>query len=133
MDVSTLLIRALHDVFGENDAARRRAALGELFHEDAVFAEVGAGVHRGHAAIDGFVGSFRSAHPDLRYQVLGDPEVIGDGGRVRWTSGRPGEPPAVAGSDFIVTRAGRIAGAYLFFDPLPAARDSATGADGRSK
>ncbi len=35
--ISTLLLRNLSDVFGENDPVRRRAAIDELFHEDAVF------------------------------------------------------------------------------------------------
>jgi hypothetical protein len=35
--ISTLLIRNLHDVFGENDPARRRAAINEIFTEDSVF------------------------------------------------------------------------------------------------
>jgi SnoaL-like domain len=35
--VSTLLTRNLHDVFGENDPARRRAAIDEIFTEDCVF------------------------------------------------------------------------------------------------
>jgi hypothetical protein len=71
--ISTLLTRNLQDVFGENDPARRRAAL----------------------------------------------EESGNGGRVRWVSGRPGEPPAYAGTDFIIARDGRIAAVYLFFDKLP--------------
>ena len=45
--ISTLLTRNLHDVFGENDALRRRAAINEIFHENAVFYEPN-GVH--HAA-----------------------------------------------------------------------------------
>jgi hypothetical protein len=35
--ISTLLTRNLQDVFGENDAARRRAAIDEIFTEDCVF------------------------------------------------------------------------------------------------
>jgi hypothetical protein len=35
--ISTLLTRNLHDVFGENDPKRRRAAIGEIFTEDCVF------------------------------------------------------------------------------------------------
>ena len=35
--ISTLLTRNLHDVFGENDPARRRAAIDEIFTEDGVF------------------------------------------------------------------------------------------------
>jgi hypothetical protein len=34
--ISTLLIRNLRDVFGENDPARRRAAIDEIFTEDCV-------------------------------------------------------------------------------------------------
>ena len=37
--ISTLLTRNLHDVFGENDPARRRAAIDEIFTEDCVFYE----------------------------------------------------------------------------------------------
>jgi len=37
--ISTLLTRNLHNVFGENDPARRRAAIDEIFTEDCVFYE----------------------------------------------------------------------------------------------
>ena len=37
--VSTLLLRNLHDVFVEIDPVRRRAAIDDIFHEDAVFHE----------------------------------------------------------------------------------------------
>jgi hypothetical protein len=37
--ISILLTRNLHDVFGENDPARRRAAVDEIFTEDCVFYE----------------------------------------------------------------------------------------------
>jgi hypothetical protein len=62
---------------------------------------------------------FRATHPDFRYQLISDPEVIGDGGRVRWVSGRPGEAPVDAGTEFIISRDGRISAVYLFFDKLP--------------
>ena len=35
--ISTLLTRNLQDVFGENDPARRRAAIDEIWTEDGVF------------------------------------------------------------------------------------------------
>ena len=44
--ISTLLTRNLHDVFGENGPARRRAAIDEIFTEDCVFYEP-RGIHRG--------------------------------------------------------------------------------------
>jgi SnoaL-like domain len=116
--ISTLLTRNLHDVFGENDPLRRRAAIDEIFTEYCVFHEP-AGVHRGRDEIDRVAGAIKATHPDFQYQPLAAPEELGDGGRVRWVSGRPGEAPAYAGTDFIIARDGRIAAVYLFFDQLP--------------
>jgi hypothetical protein len=115
---STLLTRNLHDVFGQNDPAHRRAAIDEIFTEDCVFYEPG-GVRRGRDEIDRVAGAIRATHPDFRYQAIAEPEELGDCGRIRWVSGRPGEAPAYAGTDFIIARDGRIAAVYLFFDKLP--------------
>ncbi|HYR88172.1 MAG TPA: nuclear transport factor 2 family protein [Terriglobia bacterium] len=116
--ISTLLTRNLSDVFGENDPARRRAAIEEIFNEDCVFYEP-RGVYYGRDEIDRVAGAIKATHPDFRYQPIAEPEEIGNGGRVQWVSGRPGEPPAYAGTDFIIARDGRIAAIYLFFDKLP--------------
>ena len=116
--ISTLLPRNLHDVFGENDPVRRRAAIDEIFTEDCVFHEP-KGVHRGRDEIARIAGVIKASHPDFRYQLLAKPEERGDGGRVQWVSGRPGEAPAYAGTDFIIVRDGRISAVYLFFDKLP--------------
>ena len=117
--ISTLLLRNLSDVFGENDPVRRRAAIDEIFHEDAVFYDPKGGVFRGRDEIDRIAGVIKATHPDFEYQPLFPPEELGDAGRVRWVSGTPGKPPAYAGTDFIVARNGRIAMVYLFFDNLP--------------
>lgn len=116
--VSTLLLRNLHDVFGENDPMRRRAAIDEIFHEDAVFCEPN-GSYRGRDEIDRIAGVIKATHPDFRYQPISPPEEMGDAGRVRWVSGSPGKPPAYAGTDFIVARDGKIVTLYLFFDEIP--------------
>ena len=115
---STLLLRNLHDVFGEIDPVRRRAAIDEIFHENAGFHEPN-GIHRGRDEIDRIAGVIKATHPDFRYQPLSPPEVMGDGGRVRWVSGSPGKPPAYAETDFIIVRDGKIAAVYPFFDELP--------------
>jgi SnoaL-like domain len=119
--ISTLLSRNLHDVFGENDPARRRAAVEEIFTEDCVFYDPGQGVYRGRDEIDRIAGTIKATHADFRYQPIAPPEESGNGGRIRWVSGRPGEAPAYAGTDFIIARDGRIAAVYLFFDKLPSA------------
>ena len=117
--ISTLLLRNLDDVFGESDPVRRRAAIDEIYHEDAVFYDPNGGIYRGRAEIDSIAGVIKATHPDFRYQPLSPPEEIGDAGRARWVSGVPGQPPAYAGTDFIIAREGKIAAVYLFFDELP--------------
>jgi SnoaL-like domain len=117
--ISTLLTRNLQGVFGENDPVRRRVAIDEIFTEDCVFYDPTSGAHRGHDEIDRVAGAIRATHPDFRYQPIAEPEELGDGGRLKWVSGRPGEAPAYAGTDFIIVRDGRIAALYLFFDKLP--------------
>jgi len=102
--ISTLLLRNLSDVFGENDPVRRRAAIDEIFHEDAVFYDPKGGIFRGRDEIDRIAGVIKATHPDFEYQPLFPPEELGDAGRVRWVSGTPGKPPAYAGTDFIVAR-----------------------------
>ncbi len=64
--ISTLLTRNLHDVFGENDPARRRAAIDEIFTEDCVFYEP-KGVYRGRDEIDRVAGAIKATHPDFQY------------------------------------------------------------------
>ena len=96
--ISTLLLRNLRDVFGENDPARRRAAIDELYIEDVVFYDPKKGVYRGRDEIDRIAGVIKATHPDFTDQPIAEPEEAGDGGRVPWVSGRPGEAPAYAGT-----------------------------------
>src|SRR5437667_12114067 len=111
--ISTLLTRNLHDVFGENDPARRRAAIDEIFIEDCVFYEP-KGVHRGRDEIDRVAGAIKATHPDFRYQPIAEPEELGNGGGIRWVAGRLGEAPAYAGTDFIYSLGGRNSAGFLF-------------------
>jgi hypothetical protein len=117
--ISTLLTRNLHDVFGENDGTRRRAAIDEIYTGDCVFYDPTGGVYRGRDEIDRVAGKLKATHPDFRYHPIVGPEELGNGGRIQWVSGRPGEAPAYAGTDFIIARDGQIAALYLFFDKLP--------------
>jgi hypothetical protein len=103
---------------GENDPVRRRAAINEVFTEDCVFYDTNGGVYRGRDEIDRIAGAIKGTHPDFRYQSTAEPEELGNGARVQWVSGRLGEAPAYAGTDFVITRDGRIAAVYLFFDKL---------------
>src|SRR5258705_13243770 len=117
--IATLLTRNLQEVFGENDPARRRAAVQELYTEDGVFYDPSKGVYRGRDEIDRIAGEIRATHLDFQYQPIAEPEETGNGGRVRWGAGPPGETPAYTRTHFILGPDGPIAGLYLFFDKLP--------------
>jgi hypothetical protein len=117
--ISTLLTRNLHDVFGQNDPARRRAAIDEIFTEDCVFYEPSGRVYRGRDEIDGVAGTIRPRTLTFDISQLPSPRNWAMPGRVKWVEGRPGDAPALAGTDFIIARDGRIAAIYLFFDKLP--------------
>jgi len=54
--IATLLTRNLQEVFGENDPARRRAAVQELYTEDGVFYDPSKGIYRGRDEIDRIAG-----------------------------------------------------------------------------
>src|SRR2546429_2936789 len=99
--ISTLLTRNLHDVFGENDPERRRAAIDDIFTEDGVFYDPSKGVYCGRDEIDRVAGAIRATHPDFRYQPIAGPEELCNGGRIRWVSGRPGEAPAYSATGFL--------------------------------
>ena len=116
--ISALLKRNL-EVFSETDPVRRRALIDEFYSEDCVFYDPSNGRYRGRDEIDRIAGVIKATHPDFKYRTIAEPDVSGDGGRIRWVEGRPGDAPAVAGTDFIVVREGRIAAIYLFFDKLP--------------
>ena len=64
--ISTLLTRNLDDVFGENDPARRRAAIDEIFTEDCVFYEP-RGVY--HAATRSIASPARSGRLTRTFDI----------------------------------------------------------------
>src|SRR5438876_2547673 len=46
--------------------------------------------------IDRIAGAIKATHREFRYQPITEPAESGNGGLVRWVSGRPGEAPAYA-------------------------------------
>jgi hypothetical protein len=64
---STLLIRSLRDVFGENNPARRRAAIDEIYNEDCAFYDPTRGAFRGRVEINRIASEIRDTHPDFQY------------------------------------------------------------------
>ena len=74
-----LLHRNLQEVFGEGDAARRRAAIQDFYTEDCVL-YVPPGVFVGHDALDKFAGDLRATHPHFVNTPHGEPQALHNGG-----------------------------------------------------
>jgi hypothetical protein len=110
-----LLDRNLQEVFGEGDDQLRRAAIDELWTEDAVL-YVPPGIIEGRNAIDKFAGDLRATHPHFVYTPHGKPQVLHNAGRVAWSSGPRDEAPEYTGWDVIIVRDGLIAALYVFLD-----------------
>jgi SnoaL-like domain len=116
--IGTLLKRNVAEVFGENDLVRRRAAIREIYAEDAVVhAPIGTIV--GRDALDKFAGDLRSTHPHYVYTPSGEPQVLHDSARLAWGSGPKGEPPRYTGQDFIFVLNGKIVALYIYLDSPP--------------
>jgi hypothetical protein len=111
-----LLDRNLQEVFGEGDAARRRAAIEEFYTDDCVV-HVQDGVFVGHDAVDKFAGELRATHPHFVYTPYGEPQALHDGGILAWGSGPKGEPPEYTGLDVVIVRENKIAALYVFLNP----------------
>jgi hypothetical protein len=116
--IHELLHRNLQEVFGEGDAARRRAAIDELYTEDCEL-YVPPGKFIGREALDKFAGDLRATHPHFVYTPHGEPQALHNAGRLAWGSGPRGEKPECTGLDVIIIRGDKIAALYVFLDSMP--------------
>jgi SnoaL-like domain len=114
--ITELLYRNLQEVFGEGDAARRRAAIEEFYTDDCVL-HVPDGAFVGRDALDKFAGDLRATHPHFAYTPHGQAQALHNGGILAWGSGPKGEPPQYTGLDVVVVRESRISELYVFLNP----------------
>jgi hypothetical protein len=114
--ITELLYRNLQEVFGEGDAARRRAVIEDFYTDDCVL-YVPDGAFVGHDALDKFAGELRPTHPHFVYTPHGAPQALHNAGILAWGSGPKGEPPAYTGLDVVVVRESKIAELYVFLNP----------------
>ena len=116
--IQELLHRNLQEVFREGDAARRRAAIDELYTEDCEL-HAPPGKFIGREALDKFAGDLRATHPHFVYTPHGEPQALHNAGRLAWGSGPRGEKPEYTGLDVIIIRGDKIAALYVFLDSMP--------------
>src|SRR6202051_3976199 len=120
VDYNRLMQANLKRVFNERDAARRIAAIRELYAEDAVLYEPDASA-KGHAAISEAVTALL-AHlpPNFAFSAAGPAIGHHNIGRLKWRSGPPDGPVAVTGVGVAHFEQGRIHSLYVFLEPAAA-------------
>jgi hypothetical protein len=112
-DVEQLMHANLLEVFGERDAAKRRAAVERTYSADVVFADPDA-VVTGHDALDAKAGGLLDASPEFVFSPDGPVRVNHDLGYLGWTLGPAGQPPVVRGVDIALVENGLIAKLWTF-------------------
>ena len=116
LPIAEVLEASIARVWNEHDDVKRLAAIGEIYHADAVIHEPERSVS-GHAAISDVVkGVLADMPPDFRFEVTG-PALGHHGVAVaRWHGGPPGQV-IVSGADAARVSEGKIHEHWFFFDP----------------
>ncbi|SEN88136.1 nuclear transport factor 2 family protein [Actinacidiphila rubida] len=112
--VSDLLSANLHDVFGNRDAASRRAAIERIYTEDVEFTDPEGVITGWDALEDKARALLERVPPAFRFDEDGERYVSAHNGALAWTFGPEGEP-AARGIDIITVREGRIATLLTLF------------------
>lgn len=112
--VSDLLSANLHEVFGNRDAASRRAAIERIYTEDVEFTDP-EGVSTGRDALEDKARALlERVPPTFRFTEDGERYASAGNGALAWAFGPEGEP-AARGIDIITVREGRIAALLTLF------------------
>jgi hypothetical protein len=118
-NIENLLVRNLHEVFGERDPARRAAVIEAIFDRDCHFSDP-RGLHVGHRALGDAVVALQAQFPDYVFSQIGSVDALQDSGRLTWAFGPPHEPLRITGLDVVIVNAGRISALYTFLNPTGA-------------
>jgi len=92
--IRELLHRNLQEVFGEGNAARRRAAIESLYTEDCVL-YAPPGIFVGPEALDKFAGDLRATRPHFVYTPTARPRPSTMPGGWRGDRGRAASRPTI--------------------------------------
>ena len=108
------------DTWNETDPSARRAAVDQLYTEDARYIDPLA-VAEGPEAIASMIGAVQQQFPDFRFRLAGPVDGHHDQARFGWELGPAGSPAPIVGFDVAVSdAAGRIRTVLGFLDKVPA-------------
>jgi hypothetical protein len=115
------IARRYIDTWNQTDPAVRRAAIDELYSDDARYIDPLA-VAEGRDAIDATIAAAQEQFPGFVFRLAGPVDGHHDQARFGWELGPVGEPAPIVGFDVAVTdSAGRIKTVLGFLDKVPAA------------
>jgi hypothetical protein len=117
--IGTLLVRNLHEVFGERDPAQRKTTIEAIFDRDCLFSDP-RGRHVGHRGLEDAIVALQAQFPDHIFSQIGSVDALHDCGRLAWAFGPAHEPRQITGLDVAVVNVGRISALYTFLDPTGA-------------
>jgi hypothetical protein len=119
VDLDAVMQANVARVFSERDPSRRRAALNELYAEDAILYESEA-VAVGRDAISEAVGRLLASLPhDFVFTAVGPAIGHHATARLFWRGGPRNGPVAVTGTDVAHVEGGQVRHIYVFVDPTP--------------
>lgn len=109
------------DTWNETDSDARRAAVDQLYTEDARYIDPLAAAD-GREAIAAMIGAVQQQFPGFAFRLSGPVDGHHNQARFGWELGPAGGEPPIVGFDVAVTDAdGRIQTVLGFLDKAPAA------------
>jgi len=109
------------DAWNETDPTARRAAVDQLYSEDARYVDPLA-VAEGREAIAATIGAVQAQFPGFVFRLAGPVDAQHDQARFGWELGPAGQEAPIVGFDVAVTdAAGRLQMVLGFLDKVPAA------------
>lgn len=109
------------DAWNETDPTARRAAVDQLYSEDARYVDPLA-VAEGREAIAATIGAVQAQFPGFVFRLAGPVDAHHDQARFGWELGPAGQEAPIVGFDVAVTDgAGRLQTVLGFLDKVPAA------------
>ena len=95
----------------------RRAVIQAHFDEGVHFHDPDGEFAR-HARLEAFSDSPQNRFPGARFTLAEPPRTVGNAIRAFWHFGRPGNPRAVSGMDFVILDGEKASNLYAFvYDP----------------
>jgi hypothetical protein len=113
-----LLEDSLLVIWNDRDAAKRLAAMKEVYAADMVFYESNEGpAITGYQPINDLIAKLQAQWPpEFRFELNRPSQVNHQVQHISWTLGIPGQPPVATGMDIAIIEDGKIKSLHLFLD-----------------